>query len=139
MSGRIELKGLQELSTFFATAADDIREDGMAVVRETTEAAAGEVRRTYPEQSHTATGTGTLARRVRTMYPASSVLAGVVLSTAPHSHLYEFGTRRRQTSRGANRGVMPKRAVTVPIAERYRASMVDKLKAVIRRFGFVVE
>lgn len=132
MSGRVQVTGLRELAEFFAKAPDAIRAEAMDVVRETTEAAANEIRPQYPVK------TGTLRDRVRTTYPASTVLAGVVLSSAPHSHLYDFGTRQRRTRSGANRGRMPEKAVVVPVAQRYRVRLVEQLKAVIRRFGFVV-
>lgn len=50
--------------------------------------------------------TGTLQRGVRKRKLAP--LAYQVRSAAPHAHLYEFGTRQRQTKRGANRGAMPR-------------------------------
>jgi hypothetical protein len=75
---------------------------------------------------------------VRTQYPSATILVGKVLSRAPHSHLYEFGTKRRRTAKGANRGAMSEKAITVPIARRRRARMARRLVDLLRSKGFQV-
>lgn len=129
------MDGLDALIRTLTEAPEAIREEGMAIVRETTEGAASEMAHRYTVQ------TGTLQRRVRTSYPSSRILVGIAQSTAPHAHLYEFGTRARRTASGANRGVMPAAspAVVVPIAQRWRARMYARLAAMLRDRGFVVE
>jgi hypothetical protein len=131
----VDLAGFEALIAELRNAPEDIRADAMAIVRETTEAAAQEIREAYPKGP-----TGNLKSRVKTYYPSESVLAGIVRSTAPHSHLYEFGTRERKTKTGANRGRMPRPSpeVTPPIAIRHRASMFTQLVAMLRGKGFEI-
>lgn len=67
--------------------------------------------------------------------------AGVVRSTAPHSHLFERGTRKRQTGRGANRGTMPQAPQSqqmIPIIVQVRRRMVAALITVVQKAGFTV-
>ncbi len=131
MSGRVQVTGLDELIAALHTASADVRTEGMSIVRDATEGAANEIRQAYPRK------TGTLARRVGTTYPSSTLLVGIVRSAAPHSHLYEFGTRQRRTASGANRGAMPAAnpEITPVIAARRRRLMVDQLIDMVRARG----
>jgi hypothetical protein len=52
-------------------------------------------------------------------------------SGAPHSHLYEWGTKRRKTAKGWNRGAMPATEVFVPIAISERAAFNAALRAAV--------
>lgn len=133
MSGGVKVEGLDDLMRQLTDLPKDIRERGMEIVREETEGAAVEIAQAYPQK------TGTLAARVKTTYPSSAALIGVALSTAPHSHLFEFGTKKpRQTKRGANRGVMPAEKITPAIAERRRDRMFRRLKDMLVTFGLTV-
>lgn len=135
MSGRVQMTGLDALMRELTNAPEDIRTEARAIVREATEGAASEMAHRYPVGK-----TGTLRRRVRTSYPSSVALVGIAQNAAPHSHLYEFGTRQRQTSRGANRGSMPEARpeIVVPIAQKHRARMFDRLVDMLQRRGFQV-
>jgi hypothetical protein len=132
MSVRVQWSGLQEFLREFGSLPETLNAEGMAIIREETEGAAVEIQQAYPKK------TGTLARRVRTQYPSATILVGKVLSRAPHSHLYEFGTKRRRTAKGANRGAMSEKAITVPIARRRRARMARRLVDLLRSKGFQV-
>jgi len=136
MSVRVELTGVQELLQALTAMPDQLRGDGMGIVRETTEGAAAEIRRGYPEASHTAHGTGTLAGRVATAYPSTTILVGIVRSQAPHAWIYEHGTDPRKTGKGYNRGVMPATRVTPPIAVRWRRRMYERLAELLESTGF---
>ena len=131
----VDLAGFEALIQELRNAPDDIRSDAMDIVRDTTEAAAAEIREAYPRGP-----TGNLKKRVQTFYPGSTVLAGIVKSTAPHSHLYEFGTRDRKTKAGANRGRMPKPnpEITPRIAVKHRTQMFKRLVDMLRGKGFEV-
>jgi len=133
MSARVQWSGLRELVEALAKAPQNVRDDGMAIIRDATESTAADVRSAY---------TGTLRARVRTTYPSSDLLVGIVQSTAPHSHLYEFGTGPRSFN-GANRGQMPKAAngagILVPAAQRHRLVMFERLKALLVGLGFRLE
>ena len=79
-----------------------------------------------------------LAARVRTEYPSGSILFGQVRSTAPHGSMFEFGTRKRQNDRKANRGTMPAAKQFVPIAQAWRRRTWKALGAMLERRGFTV-
>lgn len=132
MRGGVKLEGFEALRHALVTMPQEIRAEAMEIVRDETEGAAVEISQAYARRS------GTLAARVKTSYPASGAMVGVALSTAPHSHLYEFGTRQRKTKSGANRGAMPANAVTPQIAKRRRERMARRLIEMVKRFGFEV-
>lgn len=128
------LDGFDELMRELTNAPKEIRDEGFEILREETEGARSEIAIEYGRRSKT----GTLAARVETFYPAESALIGIVRSTAPHSHLVEFGTKARQTSKGANRGAMGADKVTPPIAQRRRERMYRRQKDMLERRGFVI-
>lgn len=134
MSARVQWSGLDEFLREFGSIPETLNSEGMTIVREETEGAAVEIAQAYPRK------TGTLSRRVRTVYPSATVLVGIVQSRAPHAHLFEFGTTARKTFTGANRGRMPKATppITVPIARRRRARMARRMVEMLRRVGFQV-
>lgn len=138
MAGGVTLTGLDELMRFLSDAPTVIRAEARTVVEEETRGAASDIK------ARLGVKTGTLRKRVKTVFPASGVLVGQVLSTAPHSHLYEFGTQRRQTKRygnraqAVNRGRMPADKVTPEVARARRARMHRRLKEIVERHGFTV-
>jgi hypothetical protein len=86
--------------------------------------------------------TGTLQDRVRvdTELSRTRVRANIV-SAAPHAHLFDFGTKARQTRRGWPRGTMPRapdahRFVTV--MQQARQGLLDDLAALLDRHGLLV-
>jgi len=131
-NAKVVWSGLDEFLREFGSIPHDLHEEGMAIIREETEGAAVEIAQQYPRV------TGTLASRVRTSYPSTTILVGLVKSAAPHAHLYEFGTKTRANRQGANRGRMPATQVTVPIARRRRARMARRMVELLRRKGFEV-
>lgn len=134
MSVRLQWTGLTEALQALTRAPAEVRAEGMAIVRETTEAASREMAQTYPEV------TGTLRRRVSTYYPSSRVLVGIAQSRAPHVHWYEKGTKDRRTDKtSAFRGRMAARPVTPAIAVRHRRQMFGRLVALLRNRGYQVD
>ena len=133
MSAGVRWLGMTELQRALKAAPVEIRTEALQIVRQATQATAADITTRY------AVGrTGNLRGGVRTEYPTSDVLVGIVRSTAPHAHLWEFGTKRRQNSRGANRGRMPARPTTPGVARHRRAQMFTSLIALVRRLGFEV-
>jgi hypothetical protein len=128
----IKLEGMNELIRALHDAPEQIRDEAMVIVRDETEGAAVEMAQSYPSK------TGRLRASVKTSYPSSTLLIGIAQATAPHSHLFEFGTRRRATSGGANRGVMPAEKSTPAIAQRRRERMTRRLIELLERRGFQV-
>ena len=91
MPAKIELDGWDALMAQIRDAPKEIRDEVRPLVHEHTEGAAEDLRRHYPEASHTAKGTGNLRARVRTVYPTTAnSLTGKVLSMAPHAHWYHW-------------------------------------------------
>jgi len=85
--------------------------------------------------------TGNLRRGLRVRAkPAGSRFGAAmeVRSTAHHAHLFEFGTKVRQTKKGANRGFMPAADLFVPIMQRARIRLYLELEDVIREQGLEV-
>lgn len=121
--------GLRELSKVLQAAGDDVRGPAMAIVRDETEQAARDIAAALPSK------TGTLRSRIRTRYPSSRRLVGIVSSAAPHSHLYEFGTKTRRTRAGSNRGRMPANPVTPRVAKIRRARMFRRLIDMVKAMG----
>lgn len=136
MSARVTWSGLDEFLREFGAIPQELNSQGMEILREETEGAAVEIAQQYSQVSKT----GNLARRVRTVYPSSTILVGIVESRAPHAHLYEWGTKARKTDSGANRGKMPEAAppVVVPVARRRRARMARRLVDLLRSKGFQI-
>lgn len=133
MGVQMTFKGLDEFLREMKSLPQELTQEGLEIVREETEGAAQELRIAY------GTGpTGNLQRRVRTDYPSSALLIGKVVSLAPHSHLWHFGTKKRQTHDGRNRGVMPAAdpEPMVPIARRRRSRMARRLVELLQRKGF---
>jgi hypothetical protein len=142
MSARVTFDGLDALLRDIANLPAALKTDARQIVTRRTEAAAEDVRRAYPEASRTPTGTGTLRNRVKTFYPSTTVIVGIVRSQAPHANIYEFGTHQRKTRAGWNRGTMPPHpdgdGVTPPIAQRHRRLMRRELIDMVRGHGFDV-
>jgi hypothetical protein len=86
--------------------------------------------------------TGNLKRGVKLTTESTRLAAvGTVKSTAPHAHLFERGTQRRQTKKGANRGVMPVAPHSqqmIPIIVSVRRRMVMALMTLVERAGFTI-
>lgn len=138
MSVKVQWSGLTEFLQVMGSLPRELTAEGMAIVQSETEAAAQDIRRAY--QTQTRNPTGEMLRRVRTVYPSSTVLVGMVRSEAPHSHLFEEGTKKRKTARGNNRGTMPAAnpPITAVIAPRHRARMRYRLVQLLRRNGFQI-
>lgn len=132
MSARMVFSGLDELLREMSRLPETLRAAAREIVRDETEATAREYRAAIP------THTGNLARSVKTRYPSEDVIVGQVFAGAPHSHLFEFGTKARRTSTGANRGAVRERNVLVPIATRNRRRMRTRLVTMVRRQGFEI-
>lgn len=133
MGAMVKLEGFDELVKQLTNAPKEIRAEAMEIVREETEGAAVDIAAGYPEGP-----TGNLRRRVKTSYPSSQIIVGIAQSTAPHSHLYEFGTQVRKTDSGANRGSTRPHPVTVPVARKRRARIFRRLVDLVTRRGFEV-
>lgn len=83
--------------------------------------------------------TGNLWRGVTLeRYVTKDRVEAKVRSRAPHSHIFEWGTKQRRTRRGWKRGAMPAAHIAVPIFQRVRAAMYRAIVPVLERAGFKV-
>lgn len=140
MGVRMQLTGMEALLQQLAHEPADVRAAGVAIVNDETDGGAEDLRRHYPEESRTTHGTGTLRGRVRTVPATTSQMVGQVQSRAPHAHLWHWGTRKRRTKKGHNRGRMPAASPEpiVPIAVSRRRRMLLRLKAMLEGRGYQV-
>jgi len=129
----VELTGMKELREALRRLPDDLAQEGADIVRDATEATKTATVQGYPSVS------GELRDGVKTEYQRTAYgLKGRVRSTAPHAHLYEFGTADRKTSAGWPRGQVMEHPVLVPASERERTTMNERLIDLVRRAGFEV-
>ena len=141
MSGRVEWTGLDELRADLRRLPADLAAEGSAIVNGAAEVARAEVVAQY--EAHVVTGN--LASHVSIGRGAAvgAFSASVILkSTAPHAHLFEFGSEARHyvTIRGKKKllGQMPAANIFVPIVIRRRRKMEDALAAMVERHGLTV-
>lgn len=138
MSVRLLFEGMNELRDALQALPADLAQKAGLVVQATARQVAEEVVTNYPRGK-----TGNLKSGVRVTVEGSAVsVRGIVKSTAPHAHLFEYGTARRQTQSGANRGVMPKGPTDELVgvrAGRARKRMVEQLIAIVQEAGFTVD
>ena len=146
MPAKIELVGWDAMIQQLTHEPEAIREEVRPLIHEHTEGTAEDLRRAYPEASHTAHGTGVLRSRVRTVYPSSSLNIGVVQSRAPHAYIYHWGSKKRKTRAGWNRGVMHQGKdrsgafvePLVPIARSRRRRLMRAIETILERRGYVI-
>ena len=134
---RVVWSGLEELKAALRQMPAALAQEGSAIVYAHARSAQQDIVAGYPSV------TGRLRGGVRVTLEANARFgAGAVLkSAAPHAHLYEFGTKRRQTKRGWNRGVMPKAPLdkqAIPKIIRWRVRMYSQLAAMLERHGLKV-
>lgn len=138
VSASLKFDGLTELRAALRKLPEDLAGEASHIVEGIANGAAADIRRVYP--SHTGRLIGGV---VVTHFEHGKVAAGaIVKSGAPHSHLFEYGTKARRTGKGANRGTMPKAPESermVPIVVRARKRMYAQLTDLLRRAGFVIE
>ena len=138
MSAAVKWDGLQEFRDALRNLPQTLTGEAHAIVVSHAEYAAREVQSGYQQGP-----TGNLRKRVTTEVNTSRFSAGArVRSRAPHSSIYENGTKARRTDRGLNRGAMPEPATAhkmIPKVIRHRARMVRALMAMLERNGLVVQ
>uniref|UniRef100_A0A6M3JS03 Putative tail protein n=1 Tax=viral metagenome TaxID=1070528 RepID=A0A6M3JS03_9ZZZZ len=134
MAASVTWEGMAEFRAALRATPEHLRDEAVGITANTAHTAAQEIVDEYP------TVTGNLKDGVKTaqMTTGNYGAGYIVKSTAPHAHLYEFGTQARQTDLGANRGAMPAKHTVIQVAVRRRRQMHDELAAMLRREGFEV-
>ena len=115
----LEIQGLDELKKLVGGFADACTDDGQQLADQAAMRAVEEVKAAYPQGP-----TGNLkkgVRIVRVKGDGHRVLS-IVKSTAPHAHLYEYGTRRQ-----------PARPVMGEVAARVRRDFYADLLRMVER------
>jgi len=121
----LEIQGLDELKKLVAGFADACTDDGQQLADQAAMRAVEEVKAAYPQGPTSNLKKG--VRIVRVKGDGHRVLS-IVKSTAPHAHLYEYGTRRQ-----------PARPVMGEVAARVRRDFYsDLLRMVERVTGAVI-
>lgn len=119
VAATLEMQGLDELKKLVAGFADACTDDGQQLADQAAMRAVEEVKAAYPQGP-----TGNLkkgVRIVRVKGDGHRVLS-IVKSTAPHAHLYEYGTRRQ-----------PARPVMGEVAARVRRDFYADLIRMVER------
>lgn len=137
MSSRVELKGMEEFKAALRNLPANLQREGEVIVMAQAEEARRTIQLGYPEGP-----TGNLKRGVSLERAASQFgAAAIVKARAKHAWIFENGTQNRRTSKGANRGRMPKASPSeafIPKAIRARRRMVAALVDLVRKAGFEV-
>jgi hypothetical protein len=125
-------KGLTELQTLLTQLPDTATGETAKLAEAAANGAAVDIRGAYPVR------TGRLRDRVKVapLRSRSRRSVGVaVTNTAPHAHLFEFGTQARHTSIGASRGSMPPGNVFIPRILSARRRLYEQIKNLLTRLG----
>lgn len=136
-ANRVELQGWNELLIQIRSLPQAFADEAAEMIDNTVEEAASSLIQSYPRGD-----TGNLRKGVKWGTTRSGYgISGFVKTTAPHSHLWEFGTQSRKTRKGWNRGKAPAHynQGLVGIAIRKRRELRGKLIDVVRRAGFDVQ
>ena len=129
-TAKVTLTGFTELLTDLdAMRPQSLAEEAFEIVDDAVETAAASLIQAYPLGE-----TGGLRRGVKkSVKQTRTGVVGTVKSTAPHAHLWEFGSEVRATREGFHRGRMPSQYNhgLVGIALRWRKRMRAQLVAIL--------
>ncbi len=141
-NNRLTFEGLDELRAGLRQLPDDLAQEAGVVIADEAEGAKNEIIDTYRRNFKGDDLSGNLERgvRVRRLDGGRFGAAALVQSTAPHAHLYEYGTETRHTRAGVHRGKMPPAGPNgmVPIVRRRRRRMYERLKGILVKQGLEV-
>jgi hypothetical protein len=149
MSAEITWIGMKELMVALKRLPQELTELGSAIVQESAERAAAEVKAAYPvgpgDDDYEG---GNLRKGVRVGQKRTGkyALGWTVRSTAPHAYMFETGTQVRYNisrnqqllKKPAHRGFMPGSNIFVPIMVARRREMYEDLTALLEQSGLDV-
>lgn len=123
MSAKLELRGLDELKAYFAQFAAKLQHDADPILLRAARRSEAQLLEAYPVV------TGALRAGVKIVERVNRrrVTFYTLVSSAPHAHLYEFGTVRQ-----------PARATFLPITERDRRAATVAIADLVRAEGLAV-
>lgn len=119
MASTLKITGLDELKKAIAGFGAECTEEAQALAERSANDARDQIRSAYPQGP-----TGNLKRGVRIVRAKGEGhrALGIVKSTAPHAHLYEYGSRRQ-----------PARPVVGEVASRVRRQFHRDLITMVER------
>lgn len=134
--------GLEAFKQQLTTMSPTLLEESDQILRDQAEAAKAEIVAAYPRGPM-----GNLKRGVKIRAARGQGIAGVDLKqTAPHGHLFEYGTVVRETKAGAHRnrmfakqGFPDGRPTFGPIAAQHQRLALSAVSARIQTYGATVE
>lgn len=140
MSSRLTWTGLAEFRRELEQSPDTLAREAEPIVQQHAAEAALAVQAGYPvgPTGNLRAGVRREAGRRTSRYGRSAV----VISGAPHAHLFEGGTRARRTRQGAFRGRMPAADPSqqmIPKVVAARRRMLRALMEQLTRLGFEVQ
>jgi hypothetical protein len=151
----LKIHGILELKQALAELPAHLKGQATAIVMDTAQAAANDIRSQYPlgspgrKRKGKEITPGNLRKGVKVVVKEIGPVgvAAQVRSAAPHAPLYEFGTEARHyiTKRGrwhgtgAMWGKRPGKPVFIPTMIRYRRLMYRKLAEIIEKQGLTVK
>jgi len=144
---------MDELRRQLRALPEELAAEAGNVVTQYANAAMRAVQSNYPVRQ---TGFHPTKRRKSSWFPPGNLKArmsvnsnlskvtttAIVRATAPHAHLYEFGTKKRYHDNGKSVGAMPKATPdksSIVIYMRVRANMIEALKDIVRKAGMEVD
>jgi hypothetical protein len=124
----LRFDGMREFQQALRDLPGQLKAEMEPIIDETLDGCTEDIQSQYTEGE-----TGNLRKGVKVR--KDSALSGRVQATAPHTHLYEFGTVKRYLkSGGAARGQMPAAnpPVFIPTAMKWRERMLRRGEELLR-------
>jgi len=127
-------EGLTELRQALRRLPDDLRADALPIVEAAADVSETQARQAYPRR----TGKLRLGLKQTVLSAGRFGVSIRLANTAPHAFMFEYGTQARHNALGKNLGAMPAGHVFVPVVERNRRAMYERLKAMLIANGLTV-
>jgi hypothetical protein len=128
-----KIDGLDDLRAQLLAFTGEAAAEGAEIVEDETERAFSEIYAGYPRRS------GGIRRNVKVVTTKTPYGAtGTVINSDPLANIFENGSQARHTKLGAFRGSMPPGHVFIPVIQRHRRAMVERLRGVLERRGLTV-
>lgn len=131
MAAGVTWSGMTEFKREIKAIAPDLAKETDTIFLEAAEAALARIYQTYPRGE-----TGNLRKGLYVRTPKGTLAGAILIQAAPHGHLYEYGTKKRKTARGYNRGWMFKKdglspsqgkPTFIPIATEFRDKAMSEV------------
>lgn len=134
-NNRFRFEGLEELRASLRKLPKDLRDDAEVIVLKAANSAANDIRVGYGQHRIT----GELQDKVEVVQLQGAAFAGaIVQNKSKLAFIFENGTQARHTKLGYNRGAMPPGRVFVPAMIRWRRTMYDNIRQMMRMAGLTV-